>query len=173
MAERSNSTQETRSPVRKLTPKTLAVAALTLVAFTLTACGGGDSNTSTATTQGGKTINIEMRDIAFSPNTVSVKAGEKVRFVFHNAGKIKHDAFIGDEQAQDDHEMEMRQTDTTGMNGMGGMSDDSTGSNDGITVEPGKTGELTHTFQAGDDVLIACHEAGHYAAGMKITVAVS
>jgi uncharacterized cupredoxin-like copper-binding protein len=42
----------------------------------------------------------------------------------------------------------------------------------GIKVEPGKTGELTHTFRKGESVVIGCHEPGHYAAGMKLAVAV-
>ena len=33
---------------------------------------------------------------------------------------------------------------------------------------PGETGEITHTFAEGDDVLIGGHEEGHYAAGMRI-----
>ena len=129
-----------------------------------------------------------MRDIAYSPDTVDARAGETIRFVFHNTGKVPHDAFIGDEQAQGDHEMEMRQGGTsttmdmdessTGMP-MGGssttmeMEHGDAGSAGGIVVEPGKTGELMHTFGAGDRLLIGCHEAGHYAAGMKVTIDIS
>jgi uncharacterized cupredoxin-like copper-binding protein len=40
----------------------------------------------------------------------------------------------------------------------------------GITVDAGDTGELTHTFEAGDELLIGCHQEGHYEAGMKLTV---
>ena len=39
-----------------------------------------------------------------------------------------------------------------------------------ITVEPGSTGELTHTFSAADEVLIGCHEPGHYDAGMRLGI---
>jgi uncharacterized cupredoxin-like copper-binding protein len=59
------------------------------------------------------------------------------------------------------HEKEMRD----------GKMDDHGG--DAITVDPGRTGELVHTFTSGQSVLIGCHEAGHYAAGMKITVSVT
>lgn len=165
----------------------LAAAIVVLGALALAACGGGDDNDNAATS-GTRTVNIEMRDIAYSPNTVDVKAGETVRFVFHNKGKVRHDAFIGDEQAQEDHEMEMRQGETsttmemdessTSME-MGGssttmeMEHGGTGGAGGIVVEPGETGEFTHTFRAGDKLLIGCHEAGHYAAGMKITISVS
>jgi uncharacterized cupredoxin-like copper-binding protein len=42
-----------------------------------------------------------------------------------------------------------------------------------ITVEPGKAGQLTHTFDKTGTVEIGCHEPGHYAAGMKIAVTVA
>jgi uncharacterized cupredoxin-like copper-binding protein len=60
--------------------------------------------------------------------------------------------------------------DDSGMDMGGADSEDAEG---GITVEPGERGELTYTFQAGDELLIGCHEPGHYAGGMKITIDVS
>ena len=104
-----------------------------------------------------------MRDIAFSPDTVDVEAGETVTFVFENVGKIPHDAYVGDAGAQDEHEMEMQEMDEAGHGDHGAGAD-------AVTVEPGKRGELTHTFEAGDRLLIGCHQPGHYAAGMKVTV---
>lgn len=143
----------------------LAVAALAIGALTLAACGDDDTTAGTASSP--RTVDVDMRDIEFSPDQVDVQAGETVRFVFHNKGAVTHDAFIGDEAAQEDHEMEMRE--------MGGMGDDEgghdpTGDEGGITVMPGETGEITHTFAEGDDLLIGCHEAGHYDAGMRIMV---
>lgn len=143
-------------------------ALLAIVGLTLAACGD-DSDDTTAGT-GTRTIEIEMRDIEFSPDTVQVEAGETVRFVFHNVGEVAHDAFIGDDAAQDDHEMEMRGDD-------GGMDMNDGGSSDagenGITVDPGDTDELTYTFSEGDELLIGCHQEGHYAAGMKVMVNMS
>ena len=148
---------------------TVASVVLAVGSVSLAACGGG-SDDGEAASSADRTVEIEMRDIAFAPNRVEVRSGESIRFVFRNVGKVDHDAFIGDETAQDDHEMEMRKSGSTDMDGMdhGGGSDEG-----GITVKPGKTGELTHTFQGDDDVLIGCHQAGHYAAGMKITLVVS
>jgi uncharacterized cupredoxin-like copper-binding protein len=109
-----------------------------------------------------------MRDIAYSPDSVTVNAGETVRFVFTNKDEAVHDAFIGDEEAQDGHEMEMQ--DSADM----GHGDGHDGEDEGaITVDPGETGELTHTFEESGTVLIGCHQPGHYAAGMKLTVDVS
>lgn len=50
---------------------------------------------------------------------------------------------------------------------MGGNGQDSMSDEGGITVEPGETGEITHTFEAGSRLLIGCHEEGHYVAGMR------
>ena len=140
-------------------------AALVVATLTLAACGDDDTTAGTASAP--RTMEIEMRDIAFSPDEIDVQAGETIRFVFHNKGAVAHDAFIGDEAAQDDHEMEMRE--------MGGMGDsdgghDATDDEGGITVMPGETGEITHTFSEGDNLLIGCHEEGHYAGGMRIMI---
>lgn len=138
-------------------------ATIGALGIVLAACGSSDSDEGT----GGddvRSLDIEMHDTAFAPDTITVPAGEEVRLVFHNAGKVDHDAFIGDDRDQADHEDEMRDDD--GMHHGGGDSD-------AITVEPGETGILTHTFDAGEEVLIGCHQPGHYSAGMKITVTTS
>ena len=146
-----------------------AAIGLAVAGLTVAACGAG-SNDTTSGSETVRTIEIEMRDIAFSPTEVTVPAGETVRFVFRNTGQVTHDAFIGDEQSQDEHEMQMGDTDSTDM---GGMDHGSASSEGGITVEAGGSGEITHTFRASDQLLIGCHQPGHYAAGMKVTVDVS
>lgn len=42
-----------------------------------------------------------------------------------------------------------------------------------ITVEPGASGSLTYTFDTPGTYEIGCHQPGHYAAGMTITVIVT
>jgi plastocyanin len=86
-------------------------ASLAAGALLLAACGDDDAATDTGAAPGTRTIEIDMQDIEFSPASVDVEAGETVRFVFHNRGAVVHDAFVGDEAAQDDHEMEMREGD--------------------------------------------------------------
>lgn len=133
-------------------------------------CGGGhdDDRHSAAPVpseqaEGARTIDVTMRDIHFDPAAVTVKAGETVTFVFHNEGDIIHDAFIGNEEAQEEHEEEMRE-------GGGHHGQDHQG---GIRVEPGKTASITHTFGKAGTTFIGCHEPGHYAGGMKVTVTVT
>jgi uncharacterized cupredoxin-like copper-binding protein len=157
----------------------LAFAALAVGALTLAACGDDDDTTAATESSAGtesspRTVEIDMLDIEFSPDEVDVEAGETVRFVFHNEGAVTHDAFIGDEAAQEDHEMEMRgEGEMSDMGDEGGEGHDSMGDEGGITVMPGETGEITHTFAEGDDLLIGCHEAGHYDAGMRIMINMS
>lgn len=144
----------------------LTLAAIAAVGLLAAACGGGSDNN---TASGGSTrrVEIDMRDIAFSPASITVQAGETVEFVFRNTGAVAHDAYIGDEDGQRDHEMEMNSTSTTGM---AGMDHHGGGDADAITVEPGDTGTLTHTFESGDQLLIGCHQPGHYAAGMRVNI---
>jgi uncharacterized cupredoxin-like copper-binding protein len=108
-----------------------------------------------------RTKAIDMVDVAFQPSRVSLKAHETVRFLFHNWGNDIHEAFIGDERAQRRHERlrALRRRTLPG------------GSN-AVQVSPGGVGELTYTFSQPGPLLIGCHERGHYAAGMKITVTV-
>lgn len=146
--------------------RTLLAVAASAVLLTA-ACGGDDDTGATDSGSDVRTVEVGMVDIGFEPTTLSVAEGETVRFVFTNKGDIAHDAFIGDEAAQADHEDEMREA-----GGMehGGHGDDA---DDAITVDPGDTGELTHTFDETGTVEVGCHQEGHYAAGMKITVEVA
>ena len=133
-----------------------ALAAASLALATACSSGGGDAKAA-------RTVEITMTDIAFSPAAVTVAKGERVTFRFTNNGKLKHDAFLGDTGEQAEHEREMR--DGGGHGGHGG--------DDAITVDPGKTGTLTHTFGEAGTTEIGCHEPGHYGAGMKVAVTVT
>lgn len=135
------------------------VGALAVVAA---ACGSDSDGASSGPT---RTVQVEMRDIDFDPASVAVERGETVRFVFTNAGSLVHDAFVGDAAAQEEHERASRE----GEGGHGGHGDSG---GDAITVDPGESGELVHTFDEAGEILIGCHEPGHYDAGMRIRVAV-
>ena len=98
--------------------------------------------------------------LRYEPSSITVSAGETVRFVVHNAGQAVHELYIGDEVAQMHHEEEMR---------MGGMMHDDP---DGTSVQPGQTETLEYTFGEPGQLLIGCHEPGHYAGGMVGTIIV-
>lgn len=137
---------------------------LVLASFTLlAACGGSDNRAETA-----RTVEIDMLDIALSPDTINVEQGETVRFVFTNKGKVPHDAFIGDRAAQMEHGTLMTQS---GGHDHGGGHGNST--NSAVTVEPGKSAQLTYTFDKVGTVEVGCHQPGHYDGGMRTRVTVS
>jgi uncharacterized cupredoxin-like copper-binding protein len=132
---------------------------LVFAVLVLGACGSGDDAPSVAPAGEDRTIEVEMRDIAFAPTALDVRAGEKVRFVFKNTGQVAHDAFIGDQTAQEAHEREMRE----------GHGDHGKGSN-AVTVAPGKSAQLVYTFERPGQLVLGCHQPGHYTGGMKATI---
>ena len=142
------------------------VAAAITVAFVLAACGA-DEGSSDGADEATRTVDVAMVDIAYEPDTLEVKQGETVRFVFTNRGKVAHDAFIGDHRAQEEHEADMSDPDA---DDHGGHGDDEDAA---VTVAPGEREELTYTFDEAGTVEIGCHQPGHYAAGMKIAVDVT
>lgn len=126
--------------------------------------GACEGSSSAVQEQAGNTVEVVMDDsLKFSPAQVSVKAGDTVRFVFHNRGKTIHDAFLGDERAQADHEKTMGK--------MGGMRHGDT--DEGITIPPGESVEFVHTFTTPGTILIGCHQPGHYGAGMKMAITIT
>jgi uncharacterized cupredoxin-like copper-binding protein len=138
------------------------VLVLVLAVLVLGACGSGDDAPAVAPAGEDRTIEVEMRDIAFAPTTLDVRSGEKVRFVFKNTGQVTHDAFIGDQAAQDAHEKEMRE----------GHGDHGKGSN-AVTVAPGKTAQLVYAFERPGQIVLGCHQPGHYTGGMKAAINVA
>ncbi len=139
----------------------LGLIAALVLALAAAGCGGSDHDSHGAAGEVTRTIEVVMKEFAYEPASVDVKAGETVKFVFRNEGRIVHESFIGDEAAQLAHEQEMQE----------GQKDHG---DHAIKVLPGETGTLTHTFEkAGETLIIGCHEVGHWPAGMKMTVTVS
>ncbi len=97
--------------------------------------------------------------LTFEPAAVDVSPGDTVTFVVTNAGKLPHEFVLGDEAYQESH--------AAGMAAGGHPHGDN-----GISLEPGETRELTWTFPAGGDVIFACHVDGHFGSGMRGVVRV-
>lgn len=138
----------------------LLLAALVATMPVAGACGGGDGDQGQggATEEPDRTIEVEMVDIAYRPNEFSVGAGETVRFVFTNIGQLTHEAVIGDQEVQ-----------MTNRTAQHNRHDDDTK----ITLETGKQGELTYTFEEAGTIGIGCHLPGHYDAGMRAVIEVA
>ncbi|MDQ3932788.1 MAG: cupredoxin domain-containing protein, partial [Actinomycetota bacterium] len=87
-----------------------------------------------------RTIEVTMLDGRYEPSEFRVKAGETVRFVFHNRGTQIHEPGLGDEAEHNRHEKQMQEL------GRRMHHDEDTGH----PVEPGQTTELVRTFKAGE-----------------------
>ena len=105
-----------------------------------------------------RTIRIAATDIMrFNPSVIYVHPGETVRFIVTNTGNLRHEFVIGDKKEQIEHEKEMAK-----MAGMV-MPDEA----NGISLAPGQTKTLIWQFPAKPGVVeYACHQPGHFAAGM-------
>lgn len=142
--------------------RTSLVAAI-VPGLLLAACSTSTGSSPTGGASGGvRQIEVTLTDdMRLQPGQMHVTAGETVEFVVRNDGSIRHEFFLGDEDAQASHEMEMRQ--------MGGMQHDEA---NGIFVDPGQSKTLRHVFAEAGSVIAGCHETGHYAAGMRADISV-
>ena len=136
---------------------TVAVATLTLT-LGLAACGEDSPQTD-------RTVNVDMNEYGYRPATVQVERGTSVRFIFKNKGDIVHEAVIGNQRFQDEHEAA---AEAEGQHHGGGQDDAAV-----AQADPGRLAELVHSFDTAGEFLIGCHEPGHYAEGMVATVQVA
>lgn len=54
-----------------------------------------------------RTVEVVLKDIAFEPKSLQVKAGETVRFVLINQGQLPHEFNLGDKAMHAEHQKEM------------------------------------------------------------------
>jgi len=110
-----------------------------------------------------RTLELSMSDsMRFSPSNITVKAGETIKFVLNNVGKLKHEFVLGTDKELKEHYQQMLKFPE--------MEHDEPNM---VTVAPGKTGVVIWTFTQAGKVDFACLLPGHYGAGMKGSVAVS
>jgi uncharacterized cupredoxin-like copper-binding protein len=116
----------------------------------------GDPNKST------RTVRVTMSDaMRFDPSQLTIKRGETVTFVVHNAGKLMHEFVIGTPAALDAHAQMMKKHP--------GMEHDEPYL---AHVAPGRTQHISWTFNQAGEFLAGCLVAGHWDAGMKATLQV-
>lgn len=109
-----------------------------------------------------RTITVEMSDtMRFTPDSITVKRGETIRFLVKNNGKIKHEFNLGNAAKLQEHAAMMEKSP--------GMQH---AEPNAVSVEPGKTGEVIWQFTQAGTVDIACLYPGHFAAGMKGSIKV-
>jgi uncharacterized cupredoxin-like copper-binding protein len=120
-------------------------------------------------------VRVVMDDnFRYQPASIVVRAGRRVTFAVHNAGRLPHEFILGDRATQLDHEQQMQSASPGTGHTHAHMHDmaASPGGAGALTVPPGATRRLTWTFDKPGVVLYGCHVLGHWAAGMKGTILV-
>ena len=127
----------------------------------------GEDKTPTALTVS-RSINIDMNDtMRFSPDQLTVNAGETIKFVVQNIGKLPHEMVFGSEDALKVHAAEMKQA-STQKSGHTDSHDHSSSSDIlALSVQPGSTKEWVIRFDKNQNLQMACLVPGHFEAGMK------
>ncbi len=104
-----------------------------------------------------RTIQVDMADtMRFSPDTLTVKAGDTVKFVVKNNGKQLHEMVIGTEKELKEHAELMRK--------FPNMEHDEPYM---AHVDPGKKEEIVWQFTKPGEYHFGCLIPGHFEAGMK------
>jgi uncharacterized cupredoxin-like copper-binding protein len=104
-----------------------------------------------------RTMTISMSDrMRFTPEKLTVRTGETVRFVVRNGGKLMHELVLGTQEELDKHAEEMKK-----------FPDMEHAEPHMLHVRPGSTGDLVWTFNRAGEFHFACLIPGHYDAGMK------
>lgn len=103
-----------------------------------------------------RTIRVTGNDkMRFSPSRIAVRQGDTVRFVFINAGKLKHEAMLGTLDELKQHAEWMKK--------FPGMEHDEPFM---VHVEPDHSGEMVWQFTQAGEFHFACLIPGHFEAGM-------
>lgn len=146
------------------------------LATVLSACGG-DAVSTEPSSDPSRSIDVTMVDNAFDPVAIDVAAGETIMFTFRNKGSVRHEALFGDLAQQEAHHAEMAEMGgdhDMGSMDMGSMDHDAESMAElhVVMVEPGQSIEVSHTFATAGQMLLGCHEPGHWEAGMKVEITV-
>lgn len=98
-------------------------------------------------------IAIDMTDkLVFSPDTVQARPGETIRFVLTNSGAVTHEFQVGPEPLVAEDKVD----------GVLDVEKDE--------LDAGSTHDVVYTLNGSGPYAFACHEPGHFEAGMKGTV---
>ena len=109
-----------------------------------------------------RTVEIVAGDnMRYSPDQISVKEGETIRFVVKNTGKLKHELVLGTQKELKEHAALMQK-----------FPEMEHADANMLSLLPGKTGEIVWQFANSGTVDFACLQPGHMEAGMAGKVAV-
>jgi uncharacterized cupredoxin-like copper-binding protein len=103
-----------------------------------------------------RTVEVAMDDaMRYTPSEITAQAGETLRIVARNTGKMDHELVVGSDDAIHEHAQAMK-------HGAGHAHGSSA-----VTVKPGQTGELVVKVSEPGTLQFACLVPGHYEAGMR------
>lgn len=134
--------------------------------------------------QATRTVEVVMTDHRYTPETITVRKGETVRFKIRNEGQVVHEFNIGTAAMHAAHQKEMAMMVEHGALGIDKIHHDKMNTDMGgghvmkhddpnsVLLEPGKSGELTWTFSTDAKLEFACNVPGHYDAGMMGTISI-
>jgi len=170
---------------RILRSLSLLAVVLSAAVATAHAAGSHGHGKNAATGQPGdpakasRTIEVQMFDNYYEPESLSIKEGETVRFIVHNKGALVHEFNIATAEMHVAHQPEMMMMVEHGVlkgdridhdaakamqASMGhGMHEEP----NSVLLEPGKSGEIVWTFPKHAELQFACNVPGHYDAGMQ------
>ena len=121
-----------------------------------------------------RTIELEMKDVLFSPSTLTVRGGERVLLRFRNAGTTDHEFMAGREpRADGGYKEDLFQGLPVRM--VGGSAEGHAMSHGGfgLIVANGRSGAIEFTVPSKPGTYeFACFIPGHYEAGMRGTLVI-
>lgn len=131
----------------------------------------------------GRVVMIQMTDHAYNLKSLTVKAGETIRFVFTNKGSFLHEFNLGTAAGHAAHRPEMALMMDHGMITVDKVVNLTMTMPDGtkmthtepnsVLVEPGKTAEISWKFTTAGEFEIACNLPGHSESGMVMPLKVT
>ena len=166
------------SALAGLTIPTLAAPAHAAPGHAAPGHGAKEFGQAVPAAQAKRTVTITMKDNEYEPKSVTVKAGEVVRFIVVNKGDLLHEFAVGRPQDHVEHQKMMAMMMDHGMitptaidhkkmkMDHGGHMHSHGPESGSVLVEPGKRAELTWKFPQAMTLQFACTIPGHYEAGM-------
>jgi uncharacterized cupredoxin-like copper-binding protein len=136
----------------------VAAMVITGLAYGALAVTADDPTAAPALGPGDTTVRLDIEHSLFSPTSLRVVEGTRVRFVVVNGDPIHHELIVGPPDVHARHE-----------NGTEASHPSIPGE---VTIDLGATAVTTYTFDRPGTVEFACHLPGHYQHGMHGTVEV-
>lgn len=125
-----------------------------------------------------RSVEMVMIDNRYTPEKITVKKGETIRFNVRNDGKTVHEFNIGTAAMHRAHQKKMAMMVEHGAIGIDRIHHDKMNVDTGgghvmkhddpnsLLLEPGRSAELIWTFSTDATLEFACNMPGHYDAGM-------